>query len=645
MPGIRIGRVSAFVLPCVLGLAGGAAADSLTHSVDLTLQTTTWTQVAPLPRFNPALGTLQGIEVVLDGHIEGTARFENRDPQPATIATDFSANLRLRRPDTQATLVNLNPTYHTSETVSAYDGVLDFGGTSGRTIAGIDANLNGGFVPTLPLNPVDQALFVGNGNILFTVNASGTSSATGSGNLVVNFQQRASARVTITYQYEPPFFPDCNHNGILDSTDVSSGSSTDCNANGLPDECEVVGEDCNDNGIPDACDFASGVLTDNDHDGIPDQCTCNTVERARGASLLVFPEYDNREGMLTLLTVTNTSCGIGGTPVQVEFVYIDSRNCLETNRTTSLSPCDTLTVVSSAHIGGDARGYAWAFAKSQRGLPISFNWLIGSALVLDGFEMLDYSMNAVAFKAIPQPDGALTDLDADGVRDLNAREYDPAPDVLLVPRFLGQLGGNAAGSLLVLVNLTGEPRSRPPSACRSSTTTRTRSSRSTPSSVGRSRRWARSTARSATPSCSARFTTRRRSWASARARRAGCASTASSRRRRRPRSLTRRSSRCSWSAARPTPSPTSRGSGARRRTETCSRSASSATRPREHRAVRGPSRANRANDTHERTRAPDRVGPTPASRAPSADRDHQVITMPFVVLKVAGGQKSAAELR
>ena len=455
MSDIRTGRIAALVLPCILGFARSSSADTVTYTVDLALQTTTWTQVAPLPRFNPALGTLQGIEVTLDGHLEGTARFENRDPQPATITTDFSANLRLKRPDTLATLVTMNPTYHSSDAVSAYDGVLDFGGTSGRTLAGLNVDLSGGFAPPLPLNPVDQALFVGNGNILFSVVASGTSSATGSGNLVVNFQQRASAHVSITYQYEPPFFPDCNHNGVLDSTDVAHGTSTDCNANGLPDECEVVGEDCNDNGVPDACDFANGVLTDADHDGVPDQCTCNTVERSRGASLLVFPEYDNRDGMLTLFTVTNTSCGTGGAPIQVEFVYIDSRDCLETNRTTLLSPCDTLSLVTSAHIGGDARGFAWAFAKSQRGQAISFNWLIGTELVLDGFSALDYGVNAVSFKAIPQPDGALTDLDADGIRDLNAREYDPAPDVLLVPRFLGQLGGNAKGSELVLLNLTG----------------------------------------------------------------------------------------------------------------------------------------------------------------------------------------------
>jgi subtilisin family serine protease len=33
---------------------------------------------------------------------------------------------------------------------------------------------------------------------------------------------------------------DCNHNGIYDPTDISSGTSLDANGNGVPDECEVI---------------------------------------------------------------------------------------------------------------------------------------------------------------------------------------------------------------------------------------------------------------------------------------------------------------------------------------------------------------------------------------------------------------------
>jgi len=43
----------------------------------------------------------------------------------------------------------------------------------------------------------------------------------------------------------------------------------DCNANGVPDECEP---DCNANGAVDACDIADGESQDADSNGVPDEC-------------------------------------------------------------------------------------------------------------------------------------------------------------------------------------------------------------------------------------------------------------------------------------------------------------------------------------------------------------------------------------
>lgn len=62
---------------------------------------------------------------------------------------------------------------------------------------------------------------------------------------------------------------DCNHNGVQDSIDVSTGQSKDCNGNLYPDECEM---DCNSNGFPDTCDVSSGTSPDVNHDGLPDEC-------------------------------------------------------------------------------------------------------------------------------------------------------------------------------------------------------------------------------------------------------------------------------------------------------------------------------------------------------------------------------------
>ena len=47
---------------------------------------------------------------------------------------------------------------------------------------------------------------------------------------------------------------DCNENGVSDSLDIADGTSTDCDGDGQPDECQSL-EDVDDNGIPDICEF------------------------------------------------------------------------------------------------------------------------------------------------------------------------------------------------------------------------------------------------------------------------------------------------------------------------------------------------------------------------------------------------------
>ncbi len=85
-------------------------------------------------------------------------------------------------------------------------------------------------------------------------------------------------------------FPDCNLNNLFDSMDIISGTSDDYDFNGVPDECDP---DCNTNGAPDACDLncgtgncaahpsGCGAGTDCQPDGVLDECQlfdndCNT---------------------------------------------------------------------------------------------------------------------------------------------------------------------------------------------------------------------------------------------------------------------------------------------------------------------------------------------------------------------------------
>ncbi len=92
---------------------------------------------------------------------------------------------------------------------------------------------------------------------------------------------------------------DCNENGVLDSLDISNGTSNDCNQNGIPDECEP---DCDSDGIPDECESdcnANGtpddceLLPDCNSNGIPDDCEDLSDCDQDGTPDVCEPDCDN----------------------------------------------------------------------------------------------------------------------------------------------------------------------------------------------------------------------------------------------------------------------------------------------------------------------------------------------------------------
>jgi len=88
---------------------------------------------------------------------------------------------------------------------------------------------------------------------------------------------------------------DCNLNGVADLTDIAGGTSPDCNASQIPDECEISQScgpaffcvancepDCQQNCVIDVCDILAGRSDDCQSDGIPDDCqndcNCNGID-------------------------------------------------------------------------------------------------------------------------------------------------------------------------------------------------------------------------------------------------------------------------------------------------------------------------------------------------------------------------------
>lgn len=374
-----------------------------------------------VPTFNaiaeglPAGGTLKRVKIKASGSGLQTIAYENTSNAPEDLSIDTQLTITLLSPnqiDPPVADILLTPQdlFFVSQ-IPSFDGTPDNRGASG---ASLPPDLF--TAPPIELTitaPGDVAKFLdgagaGVDDLVFPATADGTATIQASTEVEVDIDSDAQVAIEVEYTYE---------------VDVADSP-------------------------------------------------CVERNRRNCGSLLLYPEFDNRPGILTLMTVTNACCDFPAPGASVEFRFINRTNCLKTDQTVPMTPCDTFSfLTTSVNSGGpNARGYAYAYAKTAQpsqgnpsGTPIVLNQLIGQQLILNGISAVNYSMNAVSFKGIGA-EGSFNDHDQDGIRDLNGTiagadaEYEEAPDEILIPRFLGQSDAGPArlyDSEIILVNLSG----------------------------------------------------------------------------------------------------------------------------------------------------------------------------------------------
>ena len=114
--------------------------------------------------------------------------------------------------------------------------------------------------------------------------------------------------------------PDCNANGIPDQCDIASGFSADCDRNGIPDECDSAA-DCNTNGQPDICDIADGTSPDCNADGTPDECEVPPIGPGPDCNLNGVPDACDIAGG------TSLDCNTNGIPDECDIANMTSPDC------------------------------------------------------------------------------------------------------------------------------------------------------------------------------------------------------------------------------------------------------------------------------------------------------------------------------
>lgn len=197
---MRFIKALAVVAVVAMSAVSATKADTIMFSDNVALQSTNFMTSVVLPKFDPSLGTLDKVTLKLSGHVEGMAQFESLDADPATVEMELAAEIKLQRPDLSTLVVTL-PLVMTTDNVTAFDGMIDFGGTSGKSYPLLTAD---DVDSVMTMSMMDLALFTGPGNIMLPVMATGASTGSGAGNLLLQFSTSASANVMVTYDYTVP---------------------------------------------------------------------------------------------------------------------------------------------------------------------------------------------------------------------------------------------------------------------------------------------------------------------------------------------------------------------------------------------------------------------------------------------------------
>jgi hypothetical protein len=188
-------------LACLMGLSAAAHADTVSFTAGHPLDTTDWSGFLALGKFDTSLGTLTGIRFDLTGSVVTDGGIESLDSAASQANLNLNATLNLAHPNSSA-IISASANYSHSVTLVAFDGDVDFAGTSGVTLATHTSNVTSSFTST---DANDFALFsaLHGGTINLGISALAVSDVTGPGNVISYVITQAGAQASVTYTYNP----------------------------------------------------------------------------------------------------------------------------------------------------------------------------------------------------------------------------------------------------------------------------------------------------------------------------------------------------------------------------------------------------------------------------------------------------------
>ena len=171
------------------------------------------------------------------------------------------------------------------------------------------------------------------------------------------------------------------------------------------------------------------------------------------SSALLFQNFYVGDGEGSLICVTNTNTDMEycdesdfrAGDIMLHYIYIDGTDWSEFDRFEFLTPGDTLCVLADQHNVDQNDGALFVLSMDPETMEyVTFEYLVGSALMVDSDINMMYSYTPVCLTGVPTSndvcDLAETDLDGDTAPDFDGAEYGMLPNQVIIPTFIEEKG-------------------------------------------------------------------------------------------------------------------------------------------------------------------------------------------------------------
>lgn len=180
-------------------VAASAGAASISFNDSILLESTDWSNHLTLDQFDSTLGTLTDVNISLTGLLVGNIKVESFSGTASTITSDLQTTISLNWLG-GAQITEVIPLYSDSFTATAFDTILDYDGTSGKTELGVTNTKN--ITQAYTSSDSEFAQFIGSGTLTFDISAEARITTSGPGGVATDSRTWAAADVIITYTYE-----------------------------------------------------------------------------------------------------------------------------------------------------------------------------------------------------------------------------------------------------------------------------------------------------------------------------------------------------------------------------------------------------------------------------------------------------------